>query len=123
MQSIECCSIVARAGGARTRSLGGVRESVQPCVQIVEGSAVAALVILDPFDQPAQQALDRVLFHGALRMGRTAGPCGPTPLPTSFRNHPVPHGATPPPRVWSRTGPVKTRDARSKRALQVRVNF
>ena len=96
-------------GGAR--SVGRLRQLVEPRMQIVERIAIAALALLDPLDEPAEQALDRSLIHRTL-VGRSAMFGAAAGLPTSFRSHPIPHGVKPLiVRVRMVEGPVReTRD-------------
>ena len=89
MQPVKGRSVFRRTGGAR--GVGGVRELVEPRMELVEGFAVAALALFDPFHEPPQKGFDRLLVHRALRQGRFAVPAG-AGLPTCFRSHPVPHG-------------------------------
>src|SRR3981189_3973043 len=94
-------------------------------MELIEGLAVAALALLDPFHEPPQQAFDRLLIHGALREGHFAVTAG-SGLPTCFRSHPVPHGE----RRRSNTRPIgrgtgreDTRRSGGKPRWQPRVNF
>ncbi len=88
VQPVERRRIFRCAG--RPRGVGGLRELIEPCVQLIERLAIAALAFLDPLDEPAEQALNRALVHGAVG-GRLAGPVRATGLPSCFRSHPVPH--------------------------------
>ena len=88
VQPVERRRIFRSAG--RPRGVGGLRELIEPCVQLIERLAIAALAFLDPLDEPPEQALNRALVHGAVG-GRFAGPVRATGLPSCFRSHPVPH--------------------------------
>ncbi len=111
MQPIERRRIFRCAG--RPHGVGGLRELIEPCVQLIERLAIAALAFLDPLDEPAEQALNRALVHGAVG-GRLAGPVRATGLPSCFRSHPVPHecDAAEPVRVRSGVGLKGKRDTR-----------
>src|ERR1700675_1689033 len=89
-------------------------------MELIEGLAVAALALLDPFHEPPQKAFDRLLIHGALRQGHFAVPAG-AGLPTCFRSHPVPHDDTRP--IGRGTGREDTRRSGGKPRWQARVNF
>src|SRR4029077_16712868 len=75
-------------GGAR--SVGRLRQLVEPGMQITQRIAIAALALLDPLDEPAEQALDGPLVHGTI-VGRLAISVTAAGLPSSFRSHPNPH--------------------------------
>ena len=111
MQPIERRRTFRCAG--RPYGVGGLRELIEPCVQLIERLAVAALAFLDPLDEPAEQALNRALVHGAVGR-RRAGPVRATGLPSCFRSHPVPHecDAAEPVRVRSGVGLKGKRDTR-----------
>ena len=59
-------------------------------MQITQRIAIAALALLDPLDEPAEQALDGPLVHGTV-VGRLAISVTAAGLPSSFRSHPNPH--------------------------------
>ena len=90
MQPVEGRGIVGGAG--RARGVGLLRQLVEPRMQFVERLAIAALALLDPLYEAAQQAFDRLLIHGARAGGRVAIPADAA-MPTCFRNHRVPLGA------------------------------
>ena len=64
VQPVERRRIFRCAG--RPRGVGGLRQLVEPGVQLIERLAIAALALLDPLDEPAEQALDRPLVHGTV---------------------------------------------------------
>src|SRR4051794_5955235 len=96
-------------------------------MQLIERIAVAALALLDPLDEPAKQALDGALLHGAVA-GRLAVSVTAAGLPSCFRSHPSPHecDAAENSRGRSGVGLKSSRDTRRSgrnSRWQARVNF
>ena len=90
MQPIEGRRGVGGAG--RTGGAGGLRQLVEPRMQLVERLAVAALTLLDPLYEAAKQAFNRLLIHRGRAGGRVAISADAA-VPACFRNHRVPLGA------------------------------
>ncbi len=82
VQAVEGVAVLGRAG--IPRGFRGLRQLVEPRVELIEGLAVAALAILDPLHQAAQQTFDGALIHWLLRREGGAAPAGVARLPTCF---------------------------------------
>ena len=73
------------------RGVRGLRELVEPRMQLLERLAIAAFTLFDPRQEPPQQGFYPLLIHGGTRRRRIALACvfGAAGLPTCFRGHPV----------------------------------
>ncbi len=70
----------------------GLRELVEPRMQLLKRLAIAAFALFNPRQEPPQQDFDRLLIPGGTRKRRIALACvfGAAGLPTCFRGHPIP---------------------------------